>query len=1180
MEKIIKRLLSIILTISILVVFLCPQFAFADASDATVVIDEFEGTVQIAGIVEDYTSSQKEAYIVVPAKNKSYDDFAKATTYEEINEAVAYIGYVTLATGGAYSKTFSAPGIPANHPVYLSYNGVVTNINTNNTGSSTTIPKKLNINGSVDYVKGVDTVEIAILKAGCTYDDYVSEGDAAEAVPTTEVPVDSEGKYEFSASNVTDIASTSKVVIIYNGITTVRTLQMHEFVAQFYVDSESGSDSNDGSDVSKAFKTIDKAESEYSALKSKGFSGEIVLCPGTYSSIPAKVSPIGDARLTYVGLGNVEDVVVKNTTDIPLSDFEVVTDKAILNRLDRNARGYVYQVDLGKRGLTRADILGSAADGWRYSFEIYMAQAYLDGVPQTIARWPNDGYLQTNFAQTSGTTTVAGNELNHYTVTNSEIANWTFDANTDMYMEGFFNTSKDWVRDQAIVKGIGSQVLTFTQPYYMGVGSQELGASGSYGRVAFHNFLEGIDMPGEWYVDTNTMIMYYYMPDNTDADVLELNTSRTSVVNVTSSLSNVTFKNLTFRGAGSYSASAFNNVKGALYFKKADNVHIEECVIEASRFGVIIDDGRHNVIENNSMRYVLGNAVWIKDGGDPATLAESANVIANNHFYHCATAGTHGLTGYETVIRVTGHIGNLIPNRIGEIIENNVVHASPFAEAVMYNGLEVQIRYNEFYNLIRYMGDAGVIYSGARLNTAGNKIEYNYFHDISNTLKSEGASTNAAIYFDDLQSGQTVNNNIFVDTGANTRALMTFGRDVVARNNVVYGMESGIVFSDRGVSNLSTATGNYKSAHNSLSTTNLTDAMKAKYPTLAASYTELYNTGAAFVPKNLESEGNMQVSVSNTDSASGTSFTKLANNLKIYPSRTSDRVYSSGSGSGKYWTTSTKLGVNQIFTDMANHNYTISNTFKNNSAFSSYFPADFELTQSFAIDSIGLVGNFWDNSAEDKNFSLTYPVNRQIEAADGTATLSWTKALYADRYQYAVYSNSNLSASSLVDSGEVNAYHNAATISGLQNGQKYYWVVTAINDSKEMGGEWSSINTGYFTVGTPDYALENVSLLDADNQEITDMANIANAKYITFDIINNTSASATYDLIVALYDAQGEQMKQVLLHAEALTAAKGTTSAKVEIASIQNYTAGDQIYVFTWKPNGSIEPLAKKVIIK
>ena len=70
----------------------------------------------------------------------------------------------------------------------------------------------------------------------------------------------------------------------------------------------------------------------------------------------------------------------------------------------------------------------------------------------------------------------------------------------------------------------------------------------------------------------------------------------------------------------------------------------------------------------------------------------------------------------------------------------------------------MNIEYNEIFDMVKETDDAGAIYSGRDMTSRGNKITYNYIHDMDD---GQGAHGRAAIYMDDAMSSMTAFGNIF-----------------------------------------------------------------------------------------------------------------------------------------------------------------------------------------------------------------------------------------------------------------------------------------------------------------------------------------------------------------------------------------------------------------------------------
>ena len=75
------------------------------------------------------------------------------------------------------------------------------------------------------------------------------------------------------------------------------------------------------------------------------------------------------------------------------------------------------------------------------------------------------------------------------------------------------------------------------------------------------NLLEELDMPTEWYVDKDTMKLYYYMSDSMKNASFEISALRNPIISITDN-DNISFEGISFestRGAA-IEACGVNNV--------------------------------------------------------------------------------------------------------------------------------------------------------------------------------------------------------------------------------------------------------------------------------------------------------------------------------------------------------------------------------------------------------------------------------------------------------------------------------------------------------------------------------------------------------------------------------------------------------------------------------------------
>jgi len=1117
-----------------LVLVVCPQFTLA-ASDSRVVINDKTGLVAIEGHL-DYAEGVGEAYIVIPADGKSYSDFAVAITTEDFLSSVKYIGFIPVSKDGRYSASFTVENIKSDDSVYISYNGNV--FLANNTEIS--VERKLVIKDKVVYDGENKTLDVYVLTLGHSYEEFTVAGSDVVCKSVEDVPVSEDGSFTCRISDASELMESNIIVFRYNGKDTYRKLNASEFVVSIYVDSENGNDNNSGNSVSEALKTIEKAEEAYEKMASFGFSGEIILCGGEYSGIPLNVEAPENGFLSYNGIAG-EKTVISKAAKLPVSEFRKVSDADVLERLDANAASFVYQINLSEYGLTASNFEHS-------KFEMGMPIVYLNGKPQSIAKWPNGNYADLTLSVSDDT----------YSFTNNEFAKWSETAGA--YLEGFFISSRPWIREYTSLIGVesDSKSIIVSAPQYSGFGDKEKAGTVNC-MFTVNNLLEAIDIPGEWYVDTNTMIMYYYIPDcASDSDFVEIAYSDVSAIGSSAKdISNVSFNNLIVRGS-----------KGKLIqFNKAENVEIKNCVLENGNFGVYLNESKNSLIENNNFRYIRGNAVHIHSGANPNTVTPSGNAIVGNHVYGCATVGTHGKDNTTVNIRIGGSQSQ--PQIIGDVVKNNLVHGTPYGEAIMHCGMDNDISYNEFYNLLHYVSDAGVIYNGNRLNMYGTNIHHNYIHDFTHNLRSGTGNSISAIYWDDYQSGQIAKHNIIIGgDGQNTRGLLTVGRDSTADYNLVVGAKTGMIFSDRNVNNFTE-----QSAYAGLS--NVSEAILAKYPQIAATKKSIdEDANNHFYTTGNKAWGNMHVDVTTTASAAtALSGSQKSHTLDLKTSQASNltpQPDSYGNISGA----TTKSGYSDIFVDHENHDWRLKTSFI--SGYSEHLAQNLLTESNFSMDAIGLTDDYILYSDSDKVFSNLYPVNRTIES-DGSISLVWEKALYADRYTYEV--STDTAFDQLVASGTT--LHSSVEISGLSEDTNYYWRVTAHNDSKEMGDSWESISgISTFRIDNPDYKIKNIRFFDENDQEIKDMNDFGTAKYVTYDFVNGKASAEEYDFIVSLYSNSGEKLKQVLTYTKNCVGASGVNNYRAELDKPIDYSYGDLIYIFAWEKDGSIDPIAKKNVLE
>lgn len=529
---------------------------------------------------------------------------------------------------------------------------------------------------------------------------------------------------------------------------------------QLYVDGNEG----DGNEK-EMFRTIQEALEE--AIRLKAVQGHWVdttyiwLKGGDYTlteplAFDYRSSGLAGAPLVISAEQGAE-VNIRGGREVHADLFQPVRDKAILDRMLPAARTKVVVADLKQAGITRFDEIQSQG----LSIEVKpvgMELVYNDTLMQ-IARWPNTGYDtygkvvdEGSIPRFRGMTLAPGavpidplNPPERFAKYINDTTNrpgsllyigdrplrWT-KAN-DLWLFGWWR--EPWASQTLKVKYLDTKKkeIGFEQPHHYG-----LADSGLY--YAF-NLLEEIDRPGEYYIDRENGLLYFWP---------------TSPIRQSKAI-------------------VSNTEKPLFYFNDASHVMLRNLTIEISRGNAVeILGGHHNTIEHCILRNIGLNGVEIKDGiapahhhqvndcefyfiprfalvlggGNRSELIPASNSATRNHFHDEARVSIQG-------------VGNQFRHNLSHDIDNN---------ALVWRGNDHLIEYNEFFNCMADADDMGVMYTGRNPSGQGTLVRFNYLHH--NGARETLHTGSNGIYLDDGTTGQIIYGNVFYKTGKAARAKM------------------------------------------------------------------------------------------------------------------------------------------------------------------------------------------------------------------------------------------------------------------------------------------------------------------------------------------------------------------------------------------------------------------------
>lgn len=522
-----------------------------------------------------------------------------------------------------------------------------------------------------------------------------------------------------------------------------------------------GSDTNPGTRA-KPFASPEKARDAARQAKAKG-PVTVWLRGGVYRrdtpfALTAEDSGTPEAPIVYRAFDN-ERVSLMGGLALSGEGFKPVTDPAVLERLDPQAKSHILASDLTRQGVTDFDA------AWPDKFRGYNGwhELFFDGRRMQIARWPNEGFARMGEVLDPGSKPREGEKPDRpgkIRYQGDRPERWL--KAPEVYLDGYWCFK--WYNEVLKVAQIDptERSITFTVPHMYGVG----GPSG--GEFFALNLLEELDSPGEYYLDRQQGLLYFWPPAELKGKAIGLSVLQDPLFTMTD-VSNVTLRGLTFevsRGAAINMSGGENNLIAACTIRNLANDAIR------------IADGRNNGVTACELAHLGGGGVSLS-GGDRATLTKCGNFASNNHIHHFGEL-------YRT------HHDAINLNGCGCQATHNLIHDAPH-HAMDFGGNDHLIEFNEVYRVCMETDDAGAIYTGRNWTVQGNIIRYNFWHDIG------GGPTvgNQAIYLDDCAAGTTCYGNVICRVGRGF--LIGGGRDNMIKNNVIVDCRIPIHIDNRGV---------------------------------------------------------------------------------------------------------------------------------------------------------------------------------------------------------------------------------------------------------------------------------------------------------------------------------------------------------------------------------------------
>ena len=464
------------------------------------------------------------------------------------------------------------------------------------------------------------------------------------------------------------------------------------------------------------------------------------------------IAPYEDEKVRFTGGISIDPAKAKPVAG---SDKE--------NIFPSSNRSLIYMLNLKELGITNYGEIKQT--GFIHPRIPTSMELIVNGVPGHLARWPNDSAAVIGKVLDKGSVAAEGDTGTRggtFTYSGDRPSGWK--TTDDIWIFGYFNYG--WADDVVKLASINTSNNTFTtvQPHYYGYSF-----GSSWNTWYAFNILEEIDAPGEYYIDRNEGILYFYNPGNLKQ--LEVSILESPLI--------------------------------AMY--KSSGISIQGISLECARgIGMSMNSTDHCLLQNCTISSVGLNAVTISDSDEIAV--GKKNGIVNCSIFQTGAGGVELLGGNRKTLEAAG---NYVENcsiydynrinqtycagvhilGVGNRIANCEIYNAPHC-AILLGGNDHLIEYNNIHDVCRVTDDVGALYYGRNPSERGLQVRYNYFHNISEVHRC------SAVYHDDGACGMSVFGNIFYKAGS-MPVLIGGGSDNSYVNNIFIDCPLAIHVDDR-----------------------------------------------------------------------------------------------------------------------------------------------------------------------------------------------------------------------------------------------------------------------------------------------------------------------------------------------------------------------------------------------
>lgn len=401
-------------------------------------------------------------------------------------------------------------------------------------------------------------------------------------------------------------------------------------------------------------------------------------------------------------------------------------------RFAESARSKILVCDLKENGIS--DFGKMANRGYQVADKMApWTDLYIDGIAQTIARWPNEKEDPLNFGEViPGPKAVFEGRIKR---SDSGTFRYDFDrpdrwqisdepGENDIWATGLF---------QWVWAGCNRKVLNIDRKNHL-ITVDYNDVSGRF-HYYFRNILEELDVPGEFYIDRKEGLLYFYPPAGFDPQksLVEFPVFSDSFVQLKNT-EKVIFRDLIFSGT-----------RGTAFLgEHCKNCYLDHCTIEeAGVHALIMNKSSFSGVFHSTLEKLGGCGVRF-EGGNRQKFEQSGLMVHDTRIATFCQVDR----AYAAAVQTAG---------CGMVATNNLIYDSPH-HAFNTDGSDQYCARNEVHSVVYEYSDQSGIDIFCDPMYRGIVIEKNFWHHIGSSLALSGQ---AGIRLDDAISGVVMKDNIF-----------------------------------------------------------------------------------------------------------------------------------------------------------------------------------------------------------------------------------------------------------------------------------------------------------------------------------------------------------------------------------------------------------------------------------